>query len=136
MAGTVFRFNTSSLAAGIRREIASHPERVRHAMNAVGGFLAGEAKDRTPVDEGFLTADVTSETVQNAKSFAAVIYIPANAPSSSYAVAMHEGFYQLGKNSLAKQAKTGKVAGRKYLTRAIDDNRPRIAEIMRGELAR
>ena len=52
-----FRFNTMELSAAIRRELANHPLRAKRAMDAVGGFLNGEAKDLTPVDEGFLTAD-------------------------------------------------------------------------------
>ena len=45
MAGK-FTFNTRGLAAGIRRELLAQPERARRAMTAVGGYLAGEAKDR------------------------------------------------------------------------------------------
>ena len=30
--------------------------------------IAGEAKDRAPVDKGFLTADITTQTFENQKS--------------------------------------------------------------------
>lgn len=129
-----FRFNTRSLSAGIRRELMDQPERAKRAMNAVGGFINTEAKDRSPVKEGFLTSDISNQTVQFEKSYAAVIYIPSNATSASYAIPMHEGKYNLGKDSEAKAAKTGKGVGNKFITRAIDANRDVIKEIITQEL--
>ena len=129
-----FRFNTRNLAAGIRRELQAEPVRARRAMNAVGGYLAGEAKDRAPVDEGFLTADITNKTVENKKSWSAALFIPSNAASSEYAVAMHEGSYTPGEKSQNKAKKTGKVVGRKFITRAIDENRGDIVKIIEFEL--
>lgn len=129
-----FRFNTRSLSAGIRRELMAQPERAKRAMNAVGGFINTEAKDRSPVKEGFLTSDISNQTVQFEKSYAAVIYIPSNATSAPYAIPMHEGKYNLGKDSEAKAAKTGKGVGNKFITRAIDANRDVIREIITQEL--
>lgn len=129
-----FRFNTRSLSAGIRRELMAQPERAKRAMNAVGGFINGEAKDRAPIKEGFLTSDISNETVKFEKSYAAVIYIPSNATSAPYAIKMHEGKYNPGVASEAKAAKTGKSVGNKFITRAIDANRDDITEIIKYEL--
>lgn len=133
MAGK-FTFNTRGLAAGIRRELLAQPERARRAMTAVGGYLAGEAKDRSPVDEGFLTADITHKTVENKKSWSAAIFVPSNATSSEYAIAMHEGNYTPGPKSMEKARKTGKAVGRKFITRALDENRGDIVKIIEFEL--
>lgn len=129
-----FRFNTHELAAGIKREVMAQPLRAKRAMNAVGGYLAGEAKDRAPLKDGFLTGDITNKTIENKKSFSAAIYIPSNTTSSEYAIAMHEGVYDLGERSENKQKKTGKLVGRKFITRAIDDNRGDIVKIIEHEL--
>lgn len=134
MAKDLFRYNTSELGRKVQEQLQAMPFKTQRAMNAVGGFLNGEAKDRAPVDEGFLTADISNKTVQYKKSFAAVVYVPSNATSAEYAVSMHENTYQLGKNSMAKQRKVSVPVGRKFITRALDDNRKNISDILLQEL--
>ena len=91
-------------------------------------------KKRTPVREGHLTASITGEFIQLEKSWAATVFVPLNSPAAPYAVWLHEGQYNLGDNSLAKQKKTGCFVGSKYITRAIEENRERIIAIMREAL--
>ena len=134
MAKTLFRYNTRDLGQKIQQQLQSMPGKCKRAMDAVGGYLNGETKDRTPVDEGTLTADISNRTEQYKKSYAAVVYVPSNAPSAPYAVPMHEGRYNLGKNSLIKQSKTGKNVGRKYMTNALFDNRDKIKRIILREV--
>ena len=134
MAKPLFRFNTRQLSAALQREIMREPVRARRAMDAVGGFLNGEAKDLAPVDEGFLTGEISNLTVNYRRSYAAVIYIPGNGQSAQYAIAMHEGFYRIGAKSTNKQSKVGKVVGRKFITRALDNNITVIGEIIRREM--
>lgn len=130
----LFRFNTRQLGEKVRSVLQTHPLLARSAMDAVGGFLNGEVKDLTPQDDGFLTADVSNRTVDYKNSFAAVIFIPSNAPSAQYAVEMHEGNYNLGKNSIAKQHRIGKPVGRRYISRAIEGNRQKIMKIIERRL--
>ena len=134
MAKQLFRFNTNGLSSGIRQILQSQPLRTRRAMDAVGGYLNGEVKKRTPIDEGFLTADVSNKTVAYKKSFAAVVYVPSNATSSKYAIPMHEHRYNLGRKSIQKQRKVGKLVGRKYITRALWDNTKSIKAIIASEV--
>ena len=134
MAKSLFRYKTSELGRKVQEQLQAMPYKTQRAMNAVGGFLNGEAKDRAPVDEGFLTADISNKTVENNKSFAAVIYIPSNAASAKYAIPMHENTYQLGENSKKKQTKVGVPVGRKFITRALDDNRKQIRQIIFDEV--
>lgn len=131
---TLFRWNTRELHAGVRKELQRMPEKTKRAMDGVGGYINGEIRKRTPVDEGNLTASITNETVEYRKSHATVLYVPSNAPAAPYAIAMHENNYQLGEDSIKKQSKTGKVVGRKYISRAVDENRSRIVNIIKREM--
>ena len=134
MAKTLFRYNTRDLGQKIQQQIQAMPGKCKRAMDAVGGFLNGETKDRTPVDEGTLTADISNRTQQYKKSFAAVVFVPSNGSSAPYAIPMHEGRYNLGKNSLLKQSKVGKSVGKKYMTNALFDNRGKIKKIILHEV--
>lgn len=130
-----FRVSTRELSANLRRHLRDAlPEKTHRAMEQVAALLSYEAKELTPVDEGTLTEDVTSRTVQYEKSYAAVAYVPENAPSSEYAIPMHEHDYSLGENSLAKQAKNGRVVGKGYLRRAVEESRDTIGKIIEREL--
>ena len=129
-----FRFNTRELGEGIRRELQMMPDKTKRAMDGVGGYINGEVRKRTPVDEGHLTASITNETVEYEKSHAAVVYVPSNSPASEYAIPMHENNYTPGVDSVVKQAKTGKTVGRKFITRALDENHDRIIKIVQREL--
>ncbi len=124
------KFDLSRLEAGVRKKLDDDKIRRRRAMFNVASFVFGEAKNRTPVLHGFLTADVTSKVEEDGGKVAAVIYIPANAPSASYAVEMHEGSYRLGKLSLGKQARVNVTVGPRFITRAIDDNREKILKMI------
>lgn len=134
MAKTLFRFNTRELSKNVQAELNNSELKARRAMDAVGGFVNGEVKDRTPQDDGFLTADISNKTVKYKNSYATVIFVPSNAVSSSYAILMHENHYQLGEKSRDKRSKVGKMIGRKFITRGIDENRPTIRKIVESEL--
>ena len=134
MAKTNFTFDMSQVSANLRKALMKHPGMAKKAMEEVALHIEGETKDRTPIDEGTLTADVIAETQNYSKGVAAVIKIPINAPSAGYAVAMHEGEYQPGAASMSKQGKTGKQVGRKYITGAIDENNGEILDIIKYNL--
>ena len=136
-----FRFSTRELGFGAQRCLMKHRNLARVAMRAVRDTVLKAAVDRCPKKEGNLAMSITGDVVEMEKSFAATCYIPINAPCmaatedkdgnplpppDSYAVWIHEGFYNLGKNSLEKQKKVGVKVGRKFITRAIDDKREEI----------
>ena len=86
----VFTYNVRNLDAAVRRLLDRHRD-VRHtAMLQVADFMREEAQRRCPVDEGNLTNDIMAGTEAHAKSESAVVYVPVNAPSSKYALPMHE----------------------------------------------
>ena len=129
-----FRANTSEFGRRIKEAARANGAAALKAMQDTGHFLRGQVQLRTPVDEGNLTADIAMDVVRNEKSLSAVLYIPSNAPSSQYAIRMHEGQYNLGENSREKQHKVNVIVGRKFITRAIDDNRATIKEIIKSNL--
>ena len=105
------------------------------AAEQIGDVMIGRAKNNAPVDEGSLTQDIT-HTVENKDGTIVVYcYVPANAPSASYAIKMHEEDYNLGPNSLAKSAK-GFSVGNKYIRRAMDDSIEDIGNIIEFEYKR
>ena len=128
-----FRANTSKFGRRIQEAARANGAAALKAMQDTGHFLRGQVQLRTPVDEGNLTADIAMDVVRK-KSLSAVLYIPSNAPSSPYAIRMHEGNYNLGENSREKQRKVNVIVGRKFITRAIDENRSTIREIIKSNL--
>ena len=131
-----FRFSTRNLSAGIRRELLARPMLARRAMTDVGKLLEKESRARAPKREGFLESDIASTVVAYKQSFAAVVHVPTNAPSASYAVAMHEGRYNLGELSEAKQSAGSVVVGRRFISRALEDNQSRIVKSILFSLRR
>ncbi len=129
-----FRFNTREFDAGVRKALLQHPQQAMRAMRDIKNLLVMEVKKRTPVREGHLTGSITGEAVQLERSWAATVFVPVNSPAAAYAVWLHEGDYNLGENSLAKQGKTGCTVGPKFITRAIDENREWIVVFMREAL--
>lgn len=107
-----------------------HAGKIARALDKIGDFVSGEAKDRAPLKEGVLTMSIESDVQGNA----VVVRVPANSPAAEYAVPMHESEYNLGDKSLKKQGKWGVEVGRKYITRAIDDNVDKIRGIAIDEL--
>jgi len=129
-----FRGNTRDFGRRIQEAARANGAAALKAMQDTGHFLRGQVQLRTPVDEGNLTSDISMQVVQYQKSFAAVLFIPSNAPSAQYAIRMHEGQYNLGENSQEKQRKVNVIVGRKFITRAIDENRSTIREIIKSNL--
>jgi len=102
---------------------------VQQALEEVGDFVQAEARDRAPIDEGMLTDSIEHEVYLG--DGAVVIRVPMNAPAAQYAVPMHEDTsYRLGPLSQGKQARVGQQVGPKYITRAIDENKEAILEII------
>ena len=129
-----FRINTREFNANVRKLLAKNQEKVRAAMTDAGHFLRSEIQLRTPIDEGMLTANIRFDVLKYKKSYATALYVASNAASSNYAVRMHEGTYRLGPHSASKQSKVSVKVGRKYITRAIDDNTRETMEVIVGRL--
>ena len=125
-----FTVNTSAVQKNIIRAMAQHRQKAVRTMTDVGHFLRGEIQDRTPVKEGFLTAEILFAVRENQQSVSTAMYVPSNAQSKDYAISMHESFYLLGPGSLEKQRKVSVTVGRKFITRGIDENRSTILDLI------
>ena len=118
----------------VRGRIANLPELIkgneRVILKQILQTVSGAAKDRAPIDEGFLTKDIKGE-VQNADGkSAAVVYVASNADTKDYAIKMHEGIYNLGPKSIDRQNRAGVRVGNKFITRAIDDSQDDMRSII------
>ncbi len=122
----------SKFHSGVEKALKSVPRRSFNALQECANEVSGEAKDLAPFREGHLTESIRGEVVQDQTTgkMAAVVYVPANHQAASYAVRMHEGTYNLGAGSVAKQQRVGKQVGRKFITRALDNKRDRIRKII------
>lgn len=109
----------------VLRELKSMPIRARRGymnkLRSKGKKVVRRAIEYAPVDKGNLEAAIQMEELF-AKG--AIIFSVAESVNgvnvSDYAIHMHEGVYNLGPGSRAKDAGTGTV-GRKYLERAVED---------------
>ena len=137
-----FRVNTNDFKAGIRKLLEKNKALAKAAMGQVAAEVQKGAMMRAPVDAGNLVNSISSQVVEYKKSFAAVVFVPVNAPvtvhtdadnevsPSNYAIAMHENEYELGAKSLAKQEDVKCVVGRRYLARAVEEQKPRLLAVV------
>ena len=125
-----FTFDMTEIVRGIKDAVDEMHDNAQEAAEAVNDWWLGEAKDLAPFLEGFLTSDIAGEVFYDGKVAYSVVYVPSNATSSQYAIRMHEGFYNLGKKSVSKQAKVGKTVGRHFITRPLDYGRDKMREIL------
>ena len=125
-----FTVNFDNFKESVAKLSKTHRVKINRTMTDVGHFLRGEIQDRTPVKEGFLTAEILFAVRENQQSVSTAMYVPSNAQSKDYAISMHESFYLLGPGSLEKQRKVNVTVGRKFITRGIDENRSTIMDLI------
>ncbi len=115
------------LQARLRQLEREHITKMQRALSDIGDVALGACVDRAPIDKGTLTIDLEKHIEGNE----CAIRIPENAPSSSYAITMHEDNYELGENSLGKQAKVGVEVGRGYIRRGVEAETETYKEIIK-----
>jgi hypothetical protein len=87
----------------------------------------GESQDRTPLLTGALTR---SQHPMDVNSLSRIVVQGPKirlivGSKLDYAEKMHEDHYRLGKLSEVKMRRTGKLVGRKFIERALKENRAR-----------
>ncbi len=120
-----FKKEIKKLVARLDRIDADATKHAREIIKVLTDKLHLEAQKRAPVDEGILAGDIKTKVVSGASIYKiyGMVYVPANAPSSDYALYTHEMEYNLGPQSEAKQAADSSViVGRKWLERALTEN--------------
>ncbi|CAB4122127.1 Bacteriophage HK97-gp10, putative tail-component [uncultured Caudovirales phage] len=108
-----------------------------------GVKMRDKAKDYAPVDEGNLEDAITVQHDRAGINGRTKVYVFVDESHpvdnrdghtvGEYAMRMHEGSYNLGEKSLAKQAGLGVTVGPKYLERAADDTTSETVSSMLSE---
>lgn len=108
-----------------------------------GRKMRNKARDYAPVDEGNLEDAITLEHDRSGihGRRQVFVFVDESHPVENreghtvgeYAMRMHEGDYNLGDKSLAKQAALGVTVGPKYLERAAEDTTSETVSSMLGE---
>lgn len=132
-----FDIGKSELASLIKKVerlgvgVASGTEQI---MEQATDKLLDESVKRAPIEEGFLEESHDKEVEKKMGEIAGHVFIPENSPASDYAVPMHEGEYNLGEYSTAKQAGQSEIVGRKYLERALNENKEKFITFFKVKL--
>ncbi len=127
-------FDTSFFVQSLNKLISEQPHKVEKLMTDIAVDIASEASDRAPVDIGSLTRCIEYDVQKDLDGTVAIIYVPNDSEAKDYAIAMHEHIYRLGSDSLRKQQKNGVRVGCKYITRAIEENRDYIRDMIINRL--
>ncbi len=127
-------FDTSFFVQSLNKLIAEQPHKVKELMTEIAVDITSEASDRAPVEIGILKGDIEYDVQKDLDGTVAIIYVPNDSDAASYAIPMHEHIYRLGSDSLREQQKNGVRVGRKYITRAIEENRDYIRDMIINRL--
>ena len=107
-------------------------EAVKEGIEEGAQIIAEEAKDLVPVLtqnlEDSIDWAVNKETEDE---YEVVIFFDGRRNGFNYGEWIHEGVYNLGKESLEKQARVGKVVGRKFLSRAIANKKQEVINLVK-----
>lgn len=95
-------------------------------MRSLCQHIKEETKKRCPVDEGHLEKDIHYRTKKGNHSVQGMVYVDMAGESRDYALKMHEDDYNLGEKSRLKESLHGVEVGRKYLERALLENKDEI----------
>lgn len=134
MKGGVQVIGLAGLTANIEKAIRKNRANIEKAVSQIGDVALLEAAKRAPFDEGILTASIKKRMGRDEDGLSVAVMVPDNAPAAPYALAMHEGQYDLGEGSEKKQAKAGVEVGRKFITRGIEAGKEKYLQIIQEEL--
>ncbi|MEG0062979.1 MAG: HK97 gp10 family phage protein [Pseudomonas sp.] len=129
---------------GVMARISRSEKRVMDgslsALRAMAELVATEARLNAPVDTGELENAISTieDRTRNSKGQFGQVTIRVGVDTSKlkledhkgydYSIPMHEGTYNLGPKSQAKQDAQGNIVGPKYLERALRDNEKKVKD--------
>ena len=108
------------------------------ALRAMAELVRDEARLNAPIDTGDLEGAIETfeDRTRNSKGQFGQVTIRVGVDTSKlkledhagydYSIPMHEGIYNLGPKSEAKQERQGNIVGAKYLERALKDNEKKV----------
>jgi hypothetical protein len=99
---------------------------IRKDFKEFGKLLAAESAKRAPVDEGNLELSHTYKVTKDVRDrFQLTVFAGGTVKGvkvEKYVIRMHEGTYNLGPKSAAKNASQQEAVGPKFMDRALKDN--------------
>lgn len=111
--------------ANLQRAAEAARRGARKAIVQEGEHVKEHSQGNAPVDLHNL--ENAHEVSSEADSNKIVVTVSVGGGEvDDYALAMHEGVYNLGAGSQAKQAGSDRMVGRKFLERALDEAAPEI----------
>ena len=112
--------NTSEVIKYLKAQAKIIESKRKANLVKVGKYLVRASRNNAPYKDGQLRRDikyiVDGDTV--------IIFVSGK--SEAYATEMHDGHYRRGRGTIRK----GAQAGRKYISRAIDDGEDKIGQIL------
>jgi hypothetical protein len=137
-------FECDVIAPGSLRDVAvlaqlnklkeSIPKMASEALEEGGNAVAQRSRELAPVDLGNLEAAHTVDTKHKGHKVIVTISVGGHVDGidvDDYVAEMHEGSYELGPRSQAKDNATGQPVGSKFLERAVDENKDDIEATVR-----
>ena len=115
--------NLPEFLRGMFEEQEAISYRIHRKMGEIGYIVQRTARRYAPYKDGDLERSIDFEVGDDYVD----ILVPINSKAGKYAVKRHDEHYQLGEKSRQK----GSKVGRKYIERAIDDNRIKITRKFR-----
>lgn len=124
--------NIWSRASGEAKQI------LRQLFQKIGKNLRDEAKKRAPVKSGALERSIVYETRMDAGELRLDVYVRTSTLNAkdkeAFLEFIHDGDYDLGPGSKAKQAGQAEEVGPEFMDRALDDHIDGIQEIIEEEI--
>lgn len=107
---------------------------IKEATKKAAELIATEAQANAPELTGLLESSIEVKEVSSApdvNTYMVNFWAVNPKTGEEYGVLMHESFYNLGAQSLKKQAENGHIVGRKFLERALADNADEAKQIIK-----
>jgi len=127
-----------AVAAMIKNDADKATQAARRRMRVEAQRIMELSQKNAPVDEGNLEAAhhiVTERDDRFRKTETVEVGGTVHGVDvDRYALVMHEAEYHLGPKSLAKQAGSGRMVGRKYLERAFKEREPFLNPAIKEEV--
>jgi len=101
---------------------------LRAGFRDVGFHIQKIARRYAPFREGNLERSIEFQAADDSVR----IFVPINSPAGRYAAIKHDGYYNRGAGTRAK----GPQAGRKYIVRAIQDEKVKIVSLLKPRIDR
>jgi hypothetical protein len=131
----------STVLSNLQNVKRSIPQNAIAELRKGATQIQKSAQQFAPLDKGPLESSIKIDEQVTPERASITIYVDESTPTDrhgvavgDYAMALHEGSYNLGPHSRAKAASLGVQVGPKYLERALRAHRPDIAAALNAAI--